>query len=131
MWSRSSRSSAGVRKTVSSTPSMWHTSAWHGFEASTPAHRGVEGPRPKAVLGRDGFPTHIELLHPPRDCRLGDGWDRHRTKHRVYVAHDVGAVAGESFWLDTRQVVDVGVQPLVAVDFVELDDAKRLVGTVV
>jgi hypothetical protein len=47
----------------------------------------------------------LQLLHPPRDRRLGDRG--HRPEHRVDIAGNVRAVAGDGGRLNTRQVVDM------------------------
>src|SRR5690242_7009807 len=97
-----------------------------------------------AVMGRSRWPMMARARRPawrvvpgPRHARRAAG--RGHTLPRwpvVDVAGYVGAVAIKGGRLDTGQILNVGVQPLrdsreVAADLVELDNAQRLVGTVV
>jgi hypothetical protein len=86
------------------------------------------------VLVRDGLAAAAKLLHPTRDRGLSDRRDRHRPEHRIHVAGrrrcGSAMVAGWtpvrlSMWVVSHSVTVGTWRP------VELDDAQRLIGTVV
>ena len=126
-----------MRKTVSSTRVCGSRRPWHGLDATTPA-------RTAALNPPDKNPCLFEMALPlPLSCFTHRATVAPVTaeigidpKHRIHVACDKGAVARDSGRLHTGQAVDVAVQPLgnrrnVTTNLVELDDAQRLIGTVV